>query len=102
GRTGARPSGVHRLRDSCAGGDRGMSPEGVDRRTDGPPPPRRPNAGTQPWEPEDSILSGAGADVVASNFSPDWEITPGEILQAELDARNLTQAELALRTGLTP
>jgi HTH-type transcriptional regulator/antitoxin HigA len=47
-------------------------------------------------------MSTAGSDVVASGFSPDWEIAPGEILQAELDARNLTQAELALRTGLTP
>ncbi len=48
------------------------------------------------------MLSAAGSEFIASGFSPDWTIPPGDILQEELDARNLTQAELALRTGLSP
>lgn len=34
-------------------------------------------------------------------FSPDYSAAPGEILQIELDARGLTQAELASRTNLS-
>ena len=34
-------------------------------------------------------------------FSPDYPTRPGEILQVELDARGLTQAELASRTNLS-
>jgi HTH-type transcriptional regulator/antitoxin HigA len=34
-------------------------------------------------------------------FTPDWTMTPGEVLKAELDARGLTQVELAARTNLS-
>ena len=44
----------------------------------------------------------AGSDERSvSGFSPDYSETPGEILQMELDARGLTQAELASRTNLS-
>jgi len=36
-----------------------------------------------------------------TEFSPDWAVLPGEILQKELNARGLTQAELAARTNLS-
>lgn len=44
-------------------------------------------------------VTGPGDAV--SGFSPDWSMPPGEVLQAELDARGLTQAELASRTSLS-
>lgn len=34
-------------------------------------------------------------------FVPDWTMPPGELLQAELEVRQMTQAELAARTGLS-
>jgi HTH-type transcriptional regulator/antitoxin HigA len=36
-----------------------------------------------------------------AGFPPDWLQPPGKILQAELDARDLTQAELAARANLS-
>jgi HTH-type transcriptional regulator/antitoxin HigA len=47
------------------------------------------------------MLSPVTSTMSRSEFSPDWAIAPGEILQAELDARGLTQAELAARTNLS-
>ena len=38
----------------------------------------------------------------ASDFRPDYFVSPGTVLRAELEARDLTQADLALRTGLSP
>jgi HTH-type transcriptional regulator/antitoxin HigA len=35
------------------------------------------------------------------DFVPEWSIPPGEILQREIDARHMTQAQLAARTGLS-
>ncbi|GAA1503675.1 HigA family addiction module antitoxin [Dactylosporangium maewongense] len=52
--------------------------------------------------PEDySVRSDAGSAVVQSEFAPDWLRPPGEILQAELDALGLTQAELATRMNVS-
>ncbi|MGW0251897.1 helix-turn-helix domain-containing protein [Nocardia goodfellowii] len=36
-----------------------------------------------------------------AEFTPEWTIPPGEIIQSELNARGLTQAEFALRTSLS-
>lgn len=36
-----------------------------------------------------------------AGFLPDWSMTPGEVLQQELDKRGLTQAELASRANLS-
>lgn len=36
------------------------------------------------------------------DFQPDYVVSPGTVLRAELDARGLTQADLATRTGLSP
>ncbi len=33
-------------------------------------------------------------------FTPDWAVHPGEILQEHLQARGMTQADLARATGL--
>jgi HTH-type transcriptional regulator / antitoxin HigA len=41
------------------------------------------------------------ADDASTGFSPDWPLLPGDALQAELDARGLTQAELANRTNMS-
>lgn len=60
----------------------------------------RPPPG-QSDDPKRSVLSAAGSEFIASGFSPEWTVSPGEILQDELDARNITQAELALRANLT-
>ncbi len=35
-------------------------------------------------------------------FSPDYSVPPGEILEEYIDAYEMTQKELAVRTGLTP
>lgn len=37
-----------------------------------------------------------------NEFSPNYAIPPGEILDEELQSRGMSQAELAQRTGLTP
>jgi HTH-type transcriptional regulator / antitoxin HigA len=42
-----------------------------------------------------------GPNAEPAGFWPDWSMTPGEVLQQELDARDLTQAELASRTNLS-
>lgn len=34
-------------------------------------------------------------------FSPDWAVHPGEILREHLQARGMSQSELARRTGLS-
>lgn len=36
-----------------------------------------------------------------NEFAPNYAVAPGEILQEELEARGMSQAELAQRTGLT-
>jgi HTH-type transcriptional regulator/antitoxin HigA len=36
-----------------------------------------------------------------TGFSPDWYMSPGDALQVEIDARGLTQAELANRTNMS-
>lgn len=46
--------------------------------------------------------TGAGVNFnPPTRFSPDYSAAPGEVLQLELDARGLTQAELANRTNLS-
>jgi len=35
------------------------------------------------------------------SFVPDWAVPPGELLRAELESRQMTQADLAARTGLS-
>jgi HTH-type transcriptional regulator / antitoxin HigA len=45
--------------------------------------------------------TAAAAVHLRPGFSPDYLVTPGELLQVELDARGLTQAELASRTNLS-
>ncbi len=37
-----------------------------------------------------------------NEYQPDYAVSPGEVLSAELDLRGMTQNELAKRTGLTP
>lgn len=37
-----------------------------------------------------------------ADFAPEWAHSPGEVLQRELTARGLTQAQLSLRTSLSP
>lgn len=41
-------------------------------------------------------------DQTSDELRPDYATTPGTALRAELDARGLTQADLAVRTGLSP
>lgn len=38
----------------------------------------------------------------APDFTPDWTVSPGAVLQTELEDRSMSQADLAARTGLTP
>jgi HTH-type transcriptional regulator / antitoxin HigA len=49
---------------------------------------------------EEAIGLAASLGAIAG-FSPDYSVTPGEVLRIELDARGLTQAELASRTNLS-
>jgi HTH-type transcriptional regulator/antitoxin HigA len=37
-----------------------------------------------------------------NEFQPDYAVSPGEILNVELELRGMTQQELARRTGITP
>ena len=37
-----------------------------------------------------------------NEYQPDYAVTPGEVLSAELELRGMSQQELAKRTGLTP
>lgn len=37
-----------------------------------------------------------------NEYQPDYAVSPGEVLAAELELREMTQQELAKRTGLTP
>lgn len=39
---------------------------------------------------------------VLNEYQPDYAVSPGEVLAAELELREMTQHELAKRTGLTP
>lgn len=39
---------------------------------------------------------------VTNEYQPDYAVTPGEVLSAELELRSMSQQELARRTGLTP
>lgn len=41
-------------------------------------------------------------DKLTNEYQPDYAVAPGEVLQHELDIRNMSQRELANRTGLTP
>jgi HTH-type transcriptional regulator/antitoxin HigA len=74
---------------------------------DQPPPSTHERPGPVPAPradvvPQDyGVYSEEGAAVLHSGFPPDWLQPPGKILQAELDARDLTQAELAARTNLS-
>src|SRR5699024_10902644 len=36
-----------------------------------------------------------------NSYVPDYAVTPGEVLAYELESRNMTQAELAKRMGVT-
>ena len=50
----------------------------------------------------ESLRSVPGQDLqTIQQFVPEWAIPPGEILQGELDARHMSQAQLAARTGLS-
>lgn len=44
----------------------------------------------------------AAPPLEGGEFRPDYFVSPGTVLRAELDARGLTQADLATRTGLSP
>ena len=37
-----------------------------------------------------------------NEYRPDYAVSPGEVLELELEARGMKQQELAKRTGLTP
>ncbi len=39
---------------------------------------------------------------LANEYRPDYAVSPGEVLEFELDMRGMKQQELAKRTGLTP
>lgn len=39
---------------------------------------------------------------VLNEYQPNYAVSPGEVLNAELELRGMTQQELAKRTGLTP
>ena len=40
------------------------------------------------------------ADTMTNQYVPDYQVTPGEVLQDYLEGLGMTQAELAARTGL--
>ena len=73
----------------------------------GPGPGECPEAVPQPTGRLYVVAAGSGTTGTSVNFgpaagfSPDYSVTPGEVLQVELDARGLTQAELAVRTNLS-
>ena len=70
-------------------------------------PEESPEAAPQPTGRLYVVAAGGGttgpgvSSGSATGFSPDYSVTPGEVLQTELDARGLTQAELAIRTNLS-
>jgi HTH-type transcriptional regulator / antitoxin HigA len=39
---------------------------------------------------------------IQNEFQPDYAVSPGEVLSVELELRDMTQQELARRTGITP
>ncbi len=41
------------------------------------------------------------ADTMLNPYTPDYLVTPGEVLVEYLEAYSMTQTELAARTGLT-
>jgi HTH-type transcriptional regulator / antitoxin HigA len=41
------------------------------------------------------------ASELPGQFAPDWAVSPGDVLRAELEGRQMTQADLASRTGLS-
>ena len=41
------------------------------------------------------------ADMMKNQYVPDYLVTPGEVLEEYLETSGMTQAELAIRTGLT-
>ncbi|MFI5496664.1 HigA family addiction module antitoxin [Actinoplanes sp. NPDC051859] len=47
------------------------------------------------------VRSHEGDTFAETGLSPDWQRPPGKMLQAELDARNITQAELAVRLNVS-
>src|SRR6266536_4091093 len=71
----------------------------------GPPRQERPSPVLDPGDnvaaQKHAIYSEEGAAALRAGFPPDWLQPPGKILQAELDARDITQAELAARTNLS-
>ena len=38
---------------------------------------------------------------MANQYIPDYDVSPGEVLEDYLESLGMTQAELAARTGLT-
>ncbi len=54
--------------------------------------PRRPSAGDEP-----TTVPQAGQ----VEFAPDWALPPGTLLRTEINARGMTQADLAARAKLT-
>lgn len=38
--------------------------------------------------------------MMTERFTPDWAVHPGEVLEEHIEARGMTQAELARATGL--
>jgi len=40
-------------------------------------------------------------ETAINTYRPDYAVTPGEVLEYELELRQMTKAELAKRTGLT-
>ena len=41
-------------------------------------------------------------NLLVNEYRPDYAVSPGEVLEFELDMRGMKQQELAKRTGLTP
>jgi hypothetical protein len=58
----------------------------------GPLMPPHPATGEQPEPP---------ATAARIEFTPEWALPPGTLLRAEIDARGMTQADLAARAKLT-
>ncbi|MDP1986340.1 MULTISPECIES: HigA family addiction module antitoxin [Pseudomonadota] len=42
------------------------------------------------------------ADEIGSDWTPDWAVHPGEVLEEHLEVRGISQAEFARRADLTP
>ena len=67
----------------------------------GSPAPITPGTDDRVAAHDHDLRSEEGAALVQAEFTPDVLMLPGRLLKLELDARGLTQAELAVRTNLS-